>query len=77
MGGIIMIEIINLTGIDKYAKEHIVEKDYVECENTSDEVGLKREYFEKGASWMLQKAIEWLGRNVENFANALITELKK
>lgn len=68
MGGITMTTIIELTGINKRAKETIKENDYMECENPSDETWLKREFFANGASWMLVKAIEWLIDNVEDYA---------
>lgn len=46
------------------AKEIFVPQEYMECENASDEAYMKRDAFQRGANWMLEKAINWLNDKV-------------
>lgn len=50
--------------IEDKAKEIFVPQEYMECENASDEAYMKRDAFQRGANWMLEKAINWLNDKV-------------
>lgn len=46
--------------IEEKAKEIFVPQEYMECENASDEAYMKRDAFQRGAKWMLEKACEYI-----------------
>lgn len=53
--------------IEEKAKEIFVPQEYMECENASDEAYMKRDAFQRGANWMLEKAIDWLQDHVNDY----------
>ena len=53
--------------IEEKAKEIFVIQDYMECENATDETWMKRDVFQRGAEWMLEKATQWLKENALNY----------
>lgn len=46
--------------IEEKAREIFVLQEYMECENASDEAYMKRDAFQRGAEWMLEKACEYI-----------------
>lgn len=53
--------------IEEKAREIFVTQNCMECENASDEAWMKRDAFQRGANWMLEKAIDWLKSNVGKY----------
>lgn len=49
--------------IEEKAREIFVIQDYMECESASDEAWMKRDAFQRGAEWIIEKATEWLTNN--------------
>jgi len=45
--------------IEEKAKEIFQAQEYMECENASDEMWMKRDAFERGAQWMLSEIQNW------------------
>lgn len=46
--------------IEEKAREIFVLQEYMECENASDEAYMKRDAFQRGAEWILEKACEYI-----------------
>ncbi len=46
--------------IEETAREFFQVQEYMECENASDEMWMKKDAFTRGAEWMLDKACEYI-----------------